>query len=232
MKASRRIQCSFSISLKSGCSKTHEERDEKVETEGGSLGGGLSTSEKTGPGDIHGDGLSGSSDQEEGSSTGSLDNDEGQQGEQGVDDSEDSSEDQGQITTELDLLLEENGGVVDDSVTSSELLVDLGRGTNDHSSQVLLLSTDEHVLGGSLRLPGSVDRFHNVCPLLQSTGVVHRSAGQSGNDLETFVHVSVRQQPSGRLRHDEGSPDDKEREQGLQSDGESPRERAVDLVLK
>lgn len=125
----RRIQCSFSISLKCGCSKTHEERDEKVETEGGSLCGGLSTSKKTGPGDVHGDGLSGSSDQKEGSSTRSLDNDERQQGEQGVDDSENSSENQGQITTVglalEDLLLKEDGGVVDDGVASSELLVDL-----------------------------------------------------------------------------------------------------------
>jgi hypothetical protein len=174
-------------------SSTHEERNEKVETKGGSLGGGLSTSEKTGPGDVHGDGLSGSSDQEEGSSTSSLDDDEGQQGEERVDDGEDSSKDQGQITTELDLIFEQDGGVVDDGVTSSELLVDLGRGTNDHSSQVLLLSPDEHVLGGSLGLLGSVDRIHDIGPLLQSTGVVHRSTGQCGDDLETLVHVSVRQ---------------------------------------
>jgi hypothetical protein len=73
--------------------------------------------------------LSGSSDQKEGSSTRSLDNDERQQGEQGVDDSENSSKNQGQITTVglalEDLLLKEDGGVVDDGVASSELLVDL-----------------------------------------------------------------------------------------------------------
>jgi hypothetical protein len=73
--------------------------------------------------------LSGSSDQKEGSSTRSLDNDERQQGEQGVDDSENSSKNQGQITTVglalEDLLLKEDGGVVDDGVASSQLLVDL-----------------------------------------------------------------------------------------------------------
>jgi hypothetical protein len=73
--------------------------------------------------------LSGSSDQKEGSSTRSLDNNERQQGEQGVDDSENSSKNQGQITTVglalEDLLLKEDGGVVDDGVASSQLLVDL-----------------------------------------------------------------------------------------------------------
>ena len=213
-------------------SSTHEERNEQVKTEGGSLGGRLSTGNQTSPSDVHGNGLSGGSNQEERSSTGAFNNDEGEQGEEGVDDGENSSEDKGELTADLDLILEKNGGVVNDSVASSELLVDLGRGTDNHSSQVLLLASDKHVLGRSLGLFRGVDGVHNVGSLLEGTGVVDRGPGQSGDNLETLIHVSVREQPSRRLRHDQGSPDDEEREEGLKGDRESPREGAIDLRLR
>lgn len=200
-----------------------EKGDEEVETESGTLGRPLRAREQASESDEHGDSLTDGTDQEHGSSTASFDEDERRDGENGVDDSEDTTENEGELSFEADLVFEENCRVVDDGVASTKLLEDLGRGTDGHSSEVLLLAVLEQFLGGALSLLSSDNSVEDQIPLLNGPGVVNAGAVKGGDNLETFVELAVREQPSRGLAQSECTPHQEQGENDLEGDGQTPR---------
>jgi hypothetical protein len=97
------------------------------------------------------------------SSTERFDQEEGTKRGHEVDGREDTTKDEGELLLETERLLEEDGSVVDDGVASSELLEDLGRRSDSHSSEVLLLASNKElrVLDSSHCSGSSVDTVND-----------------------------------------------------------------------
>lgn len=199
-----------------------EERDEEVEPKRGTLGRPLPIGQQASESDEHGDSLTDGTDQEHGSSTASFNEDERRDGEDGVDDGQDTTEDKRELSLEANLIFEENGGVVNDGVATTELLEDLGRGPNKHSSEVLLLAALEQFLGRTLGLLSSDDAVEDHVSLMNSSRVVNAGTVQSRDDLETFVESAMGQKPSRRFAQGESAPHQEDGENDLKSDGQSP----------
>lgn len=103
-------------------------------------------------------------------------------------------------TGETDGVLEENSGVVDDGVATSELLEDLRGRTDGHSPEVLLLATDEELLhrdsgGGTGR---GVDALDDDSDLSLRVLVLEVLVVKVGNDLRSGLVVTVDEEPSRR----------------------------------
>lgn len=164
------------VQPRKGKPSSTEEGDEEVETESSTLGRSLRARKQAPESDEHGDSLTDGTDQEHGSSTASFDEDERRNREDGVDDGQYTTEDERQLSFEANLVFKENRSVVDDGVASTELLEDLGRSTDSHSSEVLLLAVLEQFLGRTLGLLSGDDSVEDQIPLLNSPGVVNAGA--------------------------------------------------------
>lgn len=205
-----------------------EECDEEVKTESGTFGALGVTGEQTSESDEHGSGLTNGSPQEERTTSDLLDEQERGEGKERVDDRKDTTEDEGQLSVEADLVLEQDGRVVDDRVTSTELLEDLSRGTDNSTTEVLLLSALEHItLPSGLGAGLSLERIDNLVCVGDSDGVVNGTSIESSDDSSTLVHLAVRNEPSRGLGKNHDTANKDKSEQDLESDRESPRDRAV-----
>lgn len=95
-----------------------EERDEEVQSECGALGRSSGAGQEASESDEHRSALAKCADEEELASADFLDEEKRGEGEDGVDDREDTTEDERQTGFETDLALEQNGGVVNDAENS------------------------------------------------------------------------------------------------------------------
>jgi len=177
---------------------------------------------ETGEDDEHGGSLTESTDKEELPSSDLLDEEERGEGEDGVDDGKDTTEDEGQSSLKTDLLLEQDGRVVNDGVTTTELLEKLGRSTDQSSTQVLLLSTLEQVSGARLELGLSGDSIGHLGSLGNSSRVLDLDTLESGDSTGSLGVVAVLDEPSGRFGEDGDTRHHDDGEEDLESNGESP----------
>jgi len=187
----------------------------------------VTTSLETRESDEHSTSLTESADEEKLPSTDPLDEEEGRKGEDGVDNGKNSSEDERQSGLETDVLLEENGRVVDDSVATTELLEELGRSSDESTSHVLLLALLEEVLGGRLDSRLSGNGVGHEVTLSDGNRVVDGGSGKTRDDPRSFSHVAVLHEPSRGLGQDRDTCHHDDGEEDLQSDGESPGNRAL-----
>lgn len=130
---------------------------------------------------------------------------------------------------ETDRLLEQEGRVVDGSVASSELLEELRRGSNHHALELLGLAEGEEVAdtaGGT----GSLDISLHQIQVGEHTLVAFRDVVQGGQHLAGFVLVALLYEPSWRLREDTHANNHDDGEEDLESNGESPLDRGVDVA--
>lgn len=103
------------------------------------------------------DGLAGCTNEEQVTSTHTLDQEERWDGKQGVDGCKDTAQDQGQSWFQTNGFFEQDGGVVNGSVTTGELLEELGGRGDESSLQILGFATGEQVLDGSFLVSEAVD---------------------------------------------------------------------------
>lgn len=204
-----------------------EEGDEQEETECASLGGVDVLGDETAESDKHGDCLTNGADQEQLAATDLFNEQERGQGESGIDDRQDTTENERQTTLEPDVLLEELGGVVNDGITSSELLEQLGRGTDGNTAEVLVATTLEQVTVASLDVGLSSESVRHLVLFGYGELAVDRGGFESGDDLERLGVTAVLHEPSRRLRKDEYTGNEDEGEKDLERNGESPGDRAV-----
>lgn len=122
-------------------------------------------------------------------------------------------------------VLAENWEVVDDGVTSRQLLHELSRGTEKSTAEVLRLSTGEKGLGGNLATTTrSVDGITNDLHLDENLWVITGNAIQTSQDSSGFIFAVMVEQPArgfGKRGHHD---DDNKGEDTLESNGESPGE--------
>ena len=208
-----------------------EERDEQVQSERGALGSLGAACLETPECDEHGETLADCTDQEELATTHTLHEEERGQGEGGVDDREDSAEDERQTGLETDLVFEKDRAVIDHGVTTSNLLEELCRGADEGTTKVLLLATLENIplasnLGGFLCLECVGDLGH----LGDGDRVVVRDGSECSDDTLTLLRPVVGDEPSGRLGKDRDTSDEDEGKDDLESDGETPGDGRVDAA--
>ena len=198
---------------------------------GGSLSVLVASGCKASESDEHGTALAEGTDEEELSSADLLDEEEGREGEDGVDDGQNSSKNERKLGREVDVLFEKNGRVVDDGVATTELLEELGRSSDESSSHVLLLAVLEQILGGSLGLGLGDDRVGHEVSLGDGNRVVDGSSGETSDNSRSLGVVAVLHEPSRRFGKDGDSAHHNEREQDLQGHGESPRDGTLHVRI-
>lgn len=205
-----------------------EERDEEVQTDGGTLCWADTTGKETCPGDEHGDCLADGSDKEELAATDTLDEDERKQSEEHVDDRKDTTKNERKLHVETDLLVEQDSGVVDDGVASTKLLEELGRGTDESTGKVLLLALLEDVAALGLDGKLGLDHVGHALLLGNGTGSVVGVTTESGDDTLSFGIVSMVDEPTRGLGEDEDTGDKNDSKEDLEGDRETPGDRRVD----
>lgn len=126
------------------------------------------------------------------------------------------------MSLQTDLVFEQDGGVVDDSVASTELLEYLGRGADSHSSEVLLLAVVHQVFDGSLLLLSGDDGVQNEVTLLNGSRVMNAGTVERGDDLQALFELAVGKEPSGGLAERKGAPHEDCGEDDLQRNGKTP----------
>lgn len=126
------------------------------ETEDGTLGRLGVTGDQAAKDDDHGGALAEGATQEQVATTDLLDKEPREGGEYGVANHVDTTNQKGKVVRLSDGLLEQDGQIVDDSVTAGNLLEELRRGTDDHAAEVLRRTAGEEVGEGRLLGTGTV----------------------------------------------------------------------------
>lgn len=197
------------------------------ETDSGTLGGGLGTGEQTGKGQDHGEELANGSVEEKIAATNALNEEPGKGGKDTVDNHVDTTEKHSHVVGVDDLVLEENGEIVDDGVATSELLHELGSGTEHHATEVLCTATGEESLDGSALLATEArgaDGVDNKVNLLLGLGAVDIEATDGSDDGGGLFVSLMGEKPSRRLGEPDHGDAKNETKEDLESNGESPDE--------
>ncbi|KAG7737240.1 hypothetical protein KL930_004678 [Ogataea haglerorum] len=204
-----------------------EDGNEQEETNSGSLGGLLVLLDQTTKSNDEGDTLTCGTNQEERSSSESVDQEEGWNGEDCIDNGEDTAHDKGLSSGKVQSVLEQDSGVINRRVTAGELLEELGTGSQHHSSEVLVLSSTEQLFETELGVVKSIDRVGNHGGFGNDTVIVRINAVDSSQNESSLFHSSLVDEPSWRLwqtYHKQKQPQGK---QDLQSNWQPPRNRTL-----
>lgn len=122
--------------------------------------------------------------------------------------------------------LHENWEVVDDCVTSTQLLHELGGRTEDHAAEVLGLSVGEEGRERCLSTltTGCGDGVENDVALDDSLFVGIAEAVQGRKDAGSILSTVAGEQPTWRFRKEGNSDAENKSENNLEGDWESPGE--------
>ena len=206
-----------------------EEDDEEQDTDDGTLGILLVILDQTGHGDDERETLAEETDEEELATADLLDHEERRDGGEGVDGREDTTHGKSETVFQVQVLLEEQGRVVDGSIAAGELLEELAGAAEHAALELLGLAESEEDLETGLAGLGHLDiRLHEV--VVGKHGFrVRRVVLELGEDLDGLRVVAAHDEPTGGVGEEDGTGDDDEREQDLESDGEPPLHRLVDV---
>lgn len=164
-------------------------------------------------------------DEEELAAAGSLDDEPGDGGEDGVDDHVDTAEEERHVGSLVDRLLEQDREVVDDGIAATDLLEQLGRRAKQATAEVLGLTTGQEVTVTSLsEVARCADGVHNNSNFHAGLLLVDGVATESGNDLGSFVMPVLGQEETRGLRQSNHGDGNNKTEQALESDWEAPRQ--------
>ena len=199
-----------------------EEADEEEDTDDGTLGVLLGLLDQTGEGDDETEALAEEADQVQVATANPFNHEEGRDGGDGVDGGEDTAHDQGQLVLQTQIVLEEQGRVVDGGVATGELLEELA-GATDHGA-LELLGLAEREQHPPARL-GGLCVLHVLLHELQ-VGLddlrVYRGSLELGDDESSLFFVSVVHEPRRRIRQQERADGHDDGEQDLERHGEAP----------
>jgi len=206
-----------------------EEADEQEDTDGGTLGvlgGGV---DQASHGNNERETLTSETDQEQLATAHFLNHEEGGDGSQSIDRGEDTTQNQRQLALDLQVVLEEQGRVVDSRIAASKLLEELAGATDHHALEFLSLAEGEELLPAGLdTLLGLQIRLHEVViseHILRVDGAVV----EGSQHLQGLLVVSPHNKPTRGLGHHQTTGGDTDREENLECDGETPLDRRVDV---
>lgn len=206
-----------------------EEADEQENTDGstlGVLGGGINQASH---GNDERKTLASETDQEQLATANPLNHEEGGNGGESVDGGEDTAQDQRQFALDFQIVLEQQGRVVDSSVAASELLEELAGATDHHALELLgLAELEEGGPAGLGTLLGVQVGLHQVVigeHILRIDGAVVKGS----QDLQRLLVVAPYNKPTRGLGEHQSTNDDGDSEDDLESDGEAPLDRRVDV---
>lgn len=206
-----------------------EEADEQEDTDDGTLGVLGTTSNQAAHGDDEGKALTGETDQEEVTATDLLDHEERGDGSERVDCGKDTAQHEGQLAGHTQVLLEQQGGIVDGSVATGELLEELARAADHHTLEFLSLAEGEESppvgLGASHGLQVGL---HEVV-VGEHVLAIDRAVVERSQDFKGFLVVTAHDEPTGRLGQHKSTGSDADGEDNLERDRESPLNRGVDV---
>ena len=206
-----------------------EERDEQENTNNGTLGvlgGGFDQASKS---NNEGETMAKETNQVQLATTNLFNHKEGRDGEESVDGSEDTTHNQGKTVLKTQVLLEKQGRVVDGSVATGELLEELTRASNHHTLELLGLAEGEERLPAGLRGLGRFDIHLHEVEVVQDLIVVRGQALELAKNLAGLLVVSAHHEPTRGFREQNGTHGHNQREQDLESDGESPLHTLLDV---
>lgn len=206
-----------------------EEADEQEDTDDGTLGVLDTTSDQTGHGDDETETLAGETDQEEVATTDLLNHEERGDGGKHVDGSEDTTQNKGELAGHTQVLLEQEGGVVDSSVATSELLEELARATDHHTLELLGLAESEESSPASLGTLSSLQVGLHEVKVGEHLLAIDGTVVEGSQDLQGLLIVTLHDEPTRGLRQHESSATDTDGKDDLECDGESPLDRGVDI---
>jgi hypothetical protein len=127
---------------------------------------------------------------------------------------------QGKVTVKHELLLEDDGRKVDDSVAATNLLHDLRTGSDEHTPEVLGWASGEDILLAA-RL-GSLKRVEDDAGLVDDNVRVEGSGLESGHDVLSLGEIAVRNEPTRRLGEELDHDEEGDGEDALKGDGNAP----------
>ncbi|KAH3661398.1 hypothetical protein OGAPHI_006805 [Ogataea philodendri] len=206
-----------------------KEGNEQEETDSGTLSVVSVLLNQTSESNDESNTLTSSTDQEKRSSTQSVDKEEGWDGEHGINDGEDTTHHQSLSSGKVQSVFEQDSSIVDGGVTSSKLLEELSTGTQHHSSEILVLSTAEKLSPSKLCVIESVHGIGNHSGLSNNTIVVRIDVVDASQNVSGFLHSTFRNEPSWRLWQTKDRQEQEQGKQNLQSNWQSPRNRAVSV---
>lgn len=123
-----------------------EERDKEENAHGSAVGVGWRRVDQAGHGDDEAEALAQEPDQVQLATADSLNHEEGWEREDGVDGGKDTAQNQRHAIRHVEVLLEEQGRVVDGGVAAGELLEELAGAANHHALELLRLAKREQRL--------------------------------------------------------------------------------------
>jgi hypothetical protein len=207
-----------------------EEADEQEDTNNGTLGVLRVGVDQAAHGDNETETLAEETNQEQVAATNLLNHEEGGDGSESVDGSEDTTQNKGELASHLQVLLEKESGVVDSGVATSELLEKLARATDHHTLEVLGLATGEEDLpvAGLDTLKRLEIGLHEVV-IGENVLGVDSAIVESSQDLEGLLVMTLHDEPTRRLRKGESTQCNKDGEEDLEGDGETPLHGAFDV---
>lgn len=203
-----------------------EEGDVGEETDSGTIRGGLGVWKQAGEDEDHGQALAEGTDEEELAATSTLDDEPGDGSEDRVDNHVDTTQQHGKVVGGVERGLHENWEVVDDGVTSTELLHELGGGTENHATEVLGLAVGEEGAewGLSTLAAGGCDGVEDNVALNDGLLVGVTESVECGEDAGGLLRAVSSQQPTWRLWKEDDTNAEDETEDDLEGDWESPGE--------
>lgn len=170
--------------------------------------------------------MSNATNEEQIPATGALDNKPTDGSEDGVNNHVNATQQHSLVVGGFKRVLEQNREVVDNSIASSDLLHKLGRGAEEHASEMLSLAVGEErgVWSLSTLVTGSGDTLHNDGLLELGLGVVLWEIVECCDDSKTLFVTVTGQEPTRRLWQEVCADAENKTEDDLESDGETPGE--------
>ena len=206
-----------------------EEADEQEDTDGGTLGvlsGGI---DQASHGNDERKTLTSETDEEQLATANPFNHEEGGNGGESIDRGEDTAQNQRQLAMDVQVVLEQQSRVVDGSVTASELLEELAGATDHHALELLgLAELEEGRPAGLGTLLGVQISLHQVEIgeyILRIDGTVV----EGGQNLQSLLVVSPHDKPTRGLGQHQSTDHHSDGEDNLESDGETPLDRRVDV---
>lgn len=126
-------------------------------------------------------------------------------------------------------VFEQEGGVVDGGIAPGELLEKLSGRTNQHALELLRLAASEERFDAAA-VASSFDISLDEVEIGNNLLIIFDSAVESGEHFASFHLVAVLDEPARRFGQDGHANTHDDGEDDLESDGESPLHRAVDIA--
>ena len=206
-----------------------EEADEEEDPDDGPLGVLRGAVNQAAHGDDETETLAKETDQEELAAANLFDHEERGDGCEGVDRGKDTTQDQWKTARHVQILLEEQRGVVDGGIAAGELLEELARATDNHALEFLGLAKGEERLPAGLVLLGRSEVGLHEVEIGEHTLRIGVGVVELGQHVARLLIASPHDKPARRLGQHQRADSHHDGEDDLERHGEPPLHRGIDV---